>query len=59
LKALLQERLKQEIHVVERPQYIVSSGAALTAKQHYNSTNSRENGNSSINKTQKNSINNT
>jgi len=32
---LLQEKLKQEIHVVERPQYIVSTGAALTAKQHY------------------------
>ena len=35
LKALLQERLKHEIHIVERPQYIVSMGAALTAKQHY------------------------
>jgi len=45
LKSLLQERLKHEIHVVERPQYIVSMGAALTAKQHYNSNNSRENGN--------------
>jgi predicted CoA-substrate-specific enzyme activase len=35
LKALLQEKLNHEIHVVERPQYIVSMGAALTAKQHY------------------------
>lgn len=35
LKALMQEKIKHEIHVVERPQYIVSTGAALTAKQHY------------------------
>ena len=56
LKAMLQERLKHEIHIVERPQYIVSSGAALTAKLHYYSNNSRlteqtvENGNPLMNK---------
>jgi 2-dehydropantoate 2-reductase len=35
LKTLLSEKLKHEVHVVERPQFIVAFGAALTAKQHY------------------------
>jgi 2-dehydropantoate 2-reductase len=35
LKALLSEKLKHEVHVVEKPQFMVAFGAALTAKQHF------------------------
>jgi 2-dehydropantoate 2-reductase len=35
LKALLSEKLKHEVHVVEKPQFVTAYGAALTAKQHY------------------------
>ena len=35
LKDLLEERYKQEVTIVDQPQYIVSNGAALIAKEYY------------------------
>jgi 2-dehydropantoate 2-reductase len=35
LKALLSEKFLQEVQVLEKPQHVVSFGAALIAKQHY------------------------
>jgi 2-dehydropantoate 2-reductase len=35
LKNLLEEKLLQQIQVLDNPQYVVSLGAALVAKQHY------------------------
>ncbi len=42
LKTLLQERYKKEIHIVEKPQFIVSFGAALYAKDAGSKTDSHE-----------------
>ena len=35
LRSLLEEKLLQQIQVLDNPQYVVSFGAALLAKQHY------------------------
>ena len=35
LKNLLEEKLLQPIQVLDNPQYVVSLGSALIAKQHY------------------------
>lgn len=42
LKTLMQERYKKEIHIVEKPQFIVSFGAALYAKDSNTKTDSHE-----------------
>ncbi len=36
LRSLLEEKLLQQIQVLDNPQHVVSFGAALIAKQHYN-----------------------
>jgi len=35
LKTLLEEKLQQEVKIIEKPIYVVSYGAALIAKQNY------------------------
>jgi activator of 2-hydroxyglutaryl-CoA dehydratase len=42
LKILLQERYNKEIHIVEKPQFIVSFGAALYAKDSSSKTDSHD-----------------
>jgi (R)-2-hydroxyacyl-CoA dehydratese activating ATPase len=42
LKTVLEERLKTNIQIIEKPQHVVSFGAALLAKEHFERQSSEE-----------------